>query len=92
MVLHYKKTCQATMNNCLLLMGIKYFKKSKTAPFLKMLNTSNHMFGRIIWDKLPITGNFKNFKNHDGDLSHKSPESNMWLLVNHTLYSQTFCI
>ena len=30
------------------------------------------------------------FKNHDGDLSQKSPELNMWLLVNHT--KPTLCV
>ena len=30
------------------------------------------------------SGNFKIFKHQDGDLSQKSPEPNMWLLVNHT--------
>ena len=29
-------------------------------------------------------GNFKIFKNHQGDLSQKLHEPNMWLLVNHT--------
>ena len=50
------------------------------------------MFGRAIWDKLPecifenagVKRNFKIFKNHEGNLSQKSPEPNMWLLVNHT--------
>ena len=50
---------------------------------------SNHVFGSAIWDKFSecIFENFeifKIFKNHDGDLSQKSPETNMWLLVNHT--------
>ena len=46
------------------------------------------MFVRAIWDKLPECifkiyliqiheGNFEVFKNHEGDLSQKSPESNM---------------
>ena len=50
------------------------------------------MFGRAIWDKLPecifenagVKRNFKIFKNLEGNLSQKSPEPNMWLLVNHT--------
>ena len=49
------------------------------------------MLGRAVWDKLPefIFENFeiarvKFFKNHEGDLSQKSPETTMWLLVNHT--------
>ena len=58
--------------------------------------TSNHMFGSVIWDKLPecIFENFEtalvkwqqlqNFKNHERDISQKSHEPNMWLLVNHT--------
>ena len=29
-------------------------------------------------------GNFKIFKNHEGDLSQKAFQRNMWLLVNHT--------
>ena len=42
-----------------------------------------------IWDKLPesIFGNFggsKFSKITGGDLSPKSPEPNLWLLVNHT--------
>ena len=52
------------------------------------------MFGTAIWDKLlkcivgnseiawVKEGNFKVFKNHDGDLSQKLLESNMWLLPN----------
>ena len=44
------------------------------------------MFGRAIWDKLPecifenagVKRNFKIFKNHEGNLSQKSPEPNMW--------------
>ena len=35
--------------------------------------------------------NFKRFKNHDGDLSQKSPEPNMWLLVNQTKPTNTLC-
>ena len=44
------------------------------------------MFGRAIWDKLPecifafssfYSANFKIFKNHEGDLLQKFPESNM---------------
>ena len=53
------------------------------------------MFGKPIWDKLPEcifenfeiesnVGNFKILKNHDGDLSQKAFQPNMWLLVNHT--------
>ena len=69
-------------------MHIKWTKKSSSA--------SNHMFVRAIWDKLPECifenlklperneGNFKVFKNHEGNLSPKLPESNMWLLVNYT--------
>ena len=51
------------------------------------------MFGRAIWDKLPecIFENFKFkiFKNHEDDLSQKSPEPNMWLLVNQTKPTNT---
>ena len=35
--------------------------------------------------------NFKTFKNHEGYLSQRSLERNMWLLVNHT-NQQTLCI
>ena len=53
------------------------------------------MFRRAIWDKLPecifenfeiarVKHNFKIFKNHEGNLSRKSPEPSMWLLVNRT--------
>ena len=50
---------------------------------MKQVSSSNHMFGRAIWDKSP-EGNFKIFKNYDGDLSQEPPEPDMWLLVNHT--------
>ena len=48
-----------------------------------LISSSDHMFGRAIWDKLPEyifenfeiarlnEGNFKLFKNHEGDLSQK---------------------
>ena len=63
---------------------------------IKSISTSNHMFARGIWDNLlncifenfeivPVKlGQFINFKNHEGDLSQKLPEPNMWLLVKHT--------
>ena len=61
--------------------------------------TSNHMFRRAILDKLPECiienflkfkneGNFKIFKNHNSDLSQKSPEPNMFTTPN----QQTLCI
>ena len=34
--------------------------------------------------------NFKLSKNHEGDLSKKLHEPNMWLLVNHTKPTNTF--
>ena len=37
-------------------------------------------------------GNFKIFKNHEGDISQKLPEPNIWLLINHTPKQQTLCI
>ena len=55
-----------------------------------MIRTSNHMFGRVVWDKLPDCI-FKILKNHEGDLSQKSPKPNMWLLVNHMKPTNT-CI
>ena len=48
-----------------------------------LISSSDHMFARAIWDKLPEyifenfeiarlnEGNFKLFKNHEGDLSQK---------------------
>ena len=53
------------------------------------ISTSNHMFGRAIWDKLPVCIFENFFKNHEGDLSQKWPEPNMWLLVNHTKPTNT---
>ena len=49
------------------------------------------MFGREIRDKLSenIFGNFKIFKNQEGDLSPKSSSPNIWLLVNHTKLTNT---
>ena len=49
--------------------------------------TSNHMFGRAIWDKLPWCI-FEKFKNHEGDLSQKSPEPKLWfwLITPNTLH------
>ena len=59
------------------------------------------MFGRVILDKLPkyifenfeiareSETNFKILKNHEGDLSQKWPEPNMWLLVNHAKPTST---
>ena len=62
-----------------------------------MFCTADHVFGRAIWYKLLQCifekfeflklwneGNFKISKNHEGDISQKSPEPNMWLLDNHT--------
>ena len=60
------------------------------------MSAENDVFGRAVRDKLSecIFENFEiarvkrdqfqNFKNHVSDLSHKSPEPNMWLLFNHT--------
>ena len=68
---------------------------------LTLISTSNHMFARAIWDKLPESifenfeiaqvewGQFQIFKNHEGDLSHKFLEPNMWLLINHTKPTNT---
>ena len=57
-----------------------------------MISTSNHMSGRVIWDKLQecIFENFENFENDEGASSQKSPEPNMWLLAYHTI-QQTLC-
>ena len=35
------------------------------------------------------SGNFKIFKNHEGDLFLKLPEPNMWLLFNHNKPTNT---
>ena len=46
---------------------------------MKSISTSNHLFGRAIWDKLPECI-FENFENY-------------WLLVNYTKPNkQTLCI
>ena len=70
--------------------------KFKASFYLITIFTSNPMFQRAIWDKLPEyifkilklpeknEGNYKIFKIHDGDLSTKYPEPKMRLLVNHT--------
>ena len=62
----------------------------------KSISTSNHKFRRAIWDKLLkcIFENFeiaqvkkcyfKNLEHHEDDLYQTFPETNMWLLVNHT--------
>ena len=52
-----------------------------------MISTSNHMCGRVIWDKLRefIFENFENFENGKDALSQKSPEPNIWLLAYHTI-------
>ena len=49
------------------------------------------MLGRAIWDKFleRVLENFKSFKIHEGDLSQKSLEPTMWLLVNHTKPANT---
>ena len=46
---------------------------------INITGTSNHMFGRGIWDKLPkyIFENFEIDRVKPGDLSQKSPEPNM---------------
>ena len=68
------------------------------------MSTSDHMLGRAIWDKLSECifenfeiarvkpGNFKIFENYEGGLSQKSPEPNMWLLVNHTKPTKTLYV
>ena len=45
------------------------------------IGTSNHLFGKAIWDKF---GNIKIFKNYKGNLFKKSPKPNLWLLFNRT--------
>ena len=56
--------------------------------------TSNDLFGRAIWDKLPeyifenfeipraIQGQFRIFENPEGDLFQELPKWSMWFLVN----------
>ena len=68
----------------------------------KSISTSNHMFGRVIWDKLPKCiflnilkllkenkGNFKFFRNYEGDLSRKLPEPNVITSNQKTLCIET---
>ena len=59
------------------------------------------MLGRVIWDNLPKCifenfeinrvkrGQFQIFQKSRGGLSQKSPETNMWLKVNHTKPTNT---
>ena len=46
---------------------------------IQWISTSNHMFARAIWDKLPEVAfeYFEYAKNHEGDLFPKSPEPNV---------------
>ena len=75
---------------------IKMLKTSKQFNYqslittsTEIISTSNHMFGRAIWDKLleynfeifeiarVKRGQFQNFQNHVGDLFQKSPKPNV---------------
>ena len=84
--------------NCLLasaynfaIIGIKV----KLVSFYSKISTSNHMFWKAIWNQLPecVFENFeisKFLKKWEGDLSLKSPELSMLLLVI-TPNQQTLC-
>ena len=67
-----------------------------------IFSSSNYMFARAIWYKLPKCifknskiarkkneSNFKIFKNHEGDLYQELSEPNMWLLINYTKPTNT---
>ena len=75
---------------------IKMLKTSKQFNYqslittsTEIISTSNHMFGRAIWDKLlqynfeifkiarVKRGQFQNFQNHVCDLFQKSPKPNV---------------
>ena len=62
-----------------------FFKRIK---WLKIISTSNPMFGRAIWDKLPEFV-FENFQKSRGWSISQIVERNIWLLVNHTNLTNT---
>ena len=65
-----------------LVLVITYFRggfgKNCPSAFLKILQLPEYN-----------EGNLKTFKNHESDLFQKLPESNMWLLINHTKPTNT---
>ena len=72
-------------NNCVV-KGIEKVTNGKTPSQLILIITCLGEWSGINSFYL---GNFKIFKNHEGDLSQKSAEPNMWLLVNHTKTKST---
>ena len=70
--------------NYILLYKVNWFIDKAIDVLSRMICTSNHMFGRAVWDKLlsPILkilkllekneGYFKVLKNHEGGLSQES--------------------
>ena len=77
-------------------MNFKISNTTNNTNINQSINTSNYMFGREIWDKLPectfenfeiareSESNFKFSKNCEGDFFQKLPEPNTCLLVNPT--------
>ena len=61
---------------CLKIFKIHLLCRTTCFSFFSMLSE---------WNK----GNFKIFRNHEGDLSPKSPEPSMWLLVNQSKPTKT---
>ena len=84
--------------NCLLASAYNFAItgiKVKLVSFYSKISTSNHMFWKAIWNQLPecVFENFeisKFLKIWEGDLSLKSPEVSMLLLVI-TPNQQTLC-
>ena len=84
--------------NCLLASAYNFAIteiKVKLVSFYSKISTSNHMFWKAIWNQLPecVFENFeisKFLKKWEGDLSLKSPELSMLLLVI-TPNQQTLC-
>ena len=84
--------------NCLLASAYNFAItgiKVKLVSFYSKISTNNHMFWKAIWNQLPecVFENFeisKFLKKWEGDLSLKSPEVSMLLLVI-TPNQQTLC-
>ena len=86
--------CLFSVHNIITLLRHERVKHYMINLLYYVISTSNQMFGRAIWDKLPkcIFENFQNSKFSkiaSGDLSPKLPEPNMWLLVNHAKPTNT---
>ena len=67
-----------TLSNAI---SLQMFHNKMMINALMTISTSYYMFGKAIWDKLPECI-FINFQK--GDLHQKSPEPNIWSMINHT--------